>query len=54
MARQESWDPYLFTGLCEQAKFGASDLAKECQQLQRMEFDALFLRAWDRALGGGE
>jgi hypothetical protein len=50
MARQESWDPYLFTGLCEQARFGAQDLVPECQRLQRAEFDVLFNRAWSRAV----
>ena len=51
MARQETWDPYLFTGLCEQARFGAQELVPECQRLQRVEFDALFRRAWTKALG---
>ena len=50
MSRQESWDPYLFTGLCEQARFGASELIPECRQLQKVEFDAFFLRAWNKAI----
>jgi hypothetical protein len=51
MARQESWDPYLFTGMCEQARFGARELVPECQQLQRVEFDGVFARAWSKAFG---
>ena len=50
MARQETWDPYLFTGLCEQARFGAQELVPECQKLQRAEFDVLFHRAWAKAV----
>jgi hypothetical protein len=50
MARQETWDPYLFTGLCEQARFGAEELVPECQRLQRAEFDAIFERAWTKAV----
>jgi hypothetical protein len=50
MARQETWDPYLFTGLCEQARFGAQELVPECQRLQRAEFDAMFERAWRKAV----
>lgn len=51
MARQTSWDPYLFTGLCEQAKFGAEELVKECVDLQRAEFEVLFDYCWRQALG---
>jgi hypothetical protein len=51
MARQETWDPYLFTGLCEQARFGARELVPECQRLQRAEFEAIFHRAWSKAVG---
>jgi hypothetical protein len=53
MGRQENWDPYLFTGLCEQARFGAQELVPECQRLQRAEFEALFHRAWSKAVGPG-
>ena len=52
MSRQETWDPYLFTGLCEQARFGAEELIPECQKLQRAEFDVLFERMWRKAFGG--
>lgn len=51
MARQETWDAYLLTGLCEQAKFGAEELTGECVKLQRVEFDALFAYCWRQAVG---
>lgn len=50
MARQSSWDPYLFTGACEQAKFGAENVA-ELLALQRVEFDAAFDYTWRQAVG---
>ncbi len=53
MARQNSWDPYLFTGMCEQAKFGAEELVAECLALQRVEFEVLFDYCWRQAVGGG-
>lgn len=49
MAKQLSWDPYLFTGLCEQNRFGAEDEAKELTRLQRAEFDVLFDYSWRHA-----
>ena len=51
MARQANWDPYLLTGECEQARFGAEELVGEMQKLQRAEFDAIFDLWWRRALG---
>ena len=51
MARQSSWDPYLFTGQCEQAKFGAENLA-ELVALQRAEFAAAFDYTWRQAVKG--
>ena len=54
MSRQETWDPYLVTGLCEQVRFGAEELVSECQKLQRAEFDVLFERMWGKAVGGGK
>ena len=51
MARQETWDAYLLTGLCEQAKFGAQELVGECIKLQRVEFDGLFAYCWRQAVG---
>jgi len=46
MSRQMSWDPYLFTGLCEQRRFGADDETKELNRLQRTEFDVIFDYSW--------
>jgi hypothetical protein len=46
MARQSSWDPYLFTGQCEQARFGDHELVKELAALQRVEFEVLFDYCW--------
>jgi hypothetical protein len=50
MARQSNWDPYLFTGECEQAKFGAENVA-ELLALQRVEFEAAFDYTWRQAVG---
>jgi hypothetical protein len=50
MARQSNWDPYLFTGECEKAKFGAENVA-ELLALQRVEFDAAFDYTWRQAVG---
>ena len=49
MARQSSWDPYLFTGQCEQARHGAEELVGEMAKLQRVEFDAIFDYCWRQA-----
>jgi len=46
MARQSDWDPYLFTGECEQARFGATEGLKDLSALQRLEFDILFAYCW--------
>jgi hypothetical protein len=46
MARQSNWDPYLFTGQCEQARHGAEELVGEMRNLQRIEFDAIFDYCW--------
>ncbi len=46
MARQSNWDPYLFTGQCEQARHGAEGLVGEMAKLQRIEFDAIFDYTW--------
>ena len=46
MARQDNWDAYLLTGLCEQAKFGDTELAPECVKLQLCEFEGLFDYCW--------
>lgn len=46
MARQLNWDPYLFTGECEQARFGDTDSLKSLAALQRVEFEELFDYCW--------
>ena len=46
MARQSNWDPYLFTGACEQARFGEQEGLKELAELQRVEFEGLFDYCW--------
>lgn len=46
MARQDNWDAYLLTGLCEQVKFGDPSLAPECVKLQQVEFEGLFDYCW--------
>jgi hypothetical protein len=46
VARQSGWDPYYFTGQCEQARFGADELVPELVKLQRVEFDTLFDYSW--------
>ena len=50
MARQSNWDPYLFTGQCEQVRFGAEELLGEMRGLQRAEFDAIFDYCWRRSV----
>lgn len=50
MARQANWDPYLFMGQCEQARFGAEELLPEMRALQRAEFAAIFDYCWRQAL----
>ena len=52
MARQSNWDPYLFTGQCEQERFGADDLTGEMRALQRVEFDAIFDYCWRQSTLG--
>ena len=49
MAKQMSWDPYLFVGLCEQEKFGDEQHRQESVNLQRIEFDALFDYVWRKS-----
>ena len=52
MSRQSNWDPYLFTGQCEQARFGADELAGEMAALQRIEFNAIFDYCWRQSALG--
>lgn len=46
MARQPSWDPYLLTGECERARFGAAENATALARLQRTEFEGVFDYTW--------
>lgn len=48
VARQITWDPYLFTGLCEQHKFGGE--ADDLIALQRIEFEVTFDYTWRQAV----
>ena len=50
MAKQSSWDAYLLTGLCEQAKFGDTEAVPECLRLQRVEFDVLLSYCWTKSV----
>ena len=46
MARQPSWDPYLLTGECERARFGAEENGAALARLQRTEFEGVFDYTW--------
>ncbi len=46
MGRQSNWDPFLFTRLCEQYKFGEAEYKKEIGHLQRVEFAVVFDYVW--------
>jgi len=48
-ARQSDWDPYLFTGECEQARYGA-ETAATLARVQRAEFEAIFDYTWRQAV----
>jgi len=52
MARQSTWDPYLFTGECEQARFGETESREELASLQRVEFEVLFDYCWRQSALG--
>jgi len=49
-ARQFAWDPYLFTGQCEQCKFGETDLEEDLVEIQRIEFRTVFDYTWKRSV----
>lgn len=49
VAAQANWDPYLFTGLCEQERFGDTEMRGELVKLQRIEFEVLFDYLWRRS-----
>jgi hypothetical protein len=53
MEKQYSWDPYLFTGNCEQHRFGADSEEGDLARLQRAEFDVVFDYSWRQARLGG-
>lgn len=53
MAKQPGWDPYLFTGLCEQEKFGDDTQHRSLVALQRAEFEALFDYLWRQTVDRG-
>jgi hypothetical protein len=48
ISRQVNWDPYLFAGECEQARFGAEP-DKALPAVQQAEFDAVFAYTWRKA-----
>ena len=50
VARQYTWDPYLFTGLCEADRFGDDSLTVELTRLQRVEFEAAFDYTWRQSV----
>lgn len=41
VAKQLTWDPYLFVGLCERHKYGARSSLKVLAELQKAEFRTL-------------
>ena len=49
VAAQSNWDPYLFTGLCEQNKFGETETTAELVKLQQIEFRTVFDYTWRRS-----
>lgn len=48
VGRLLDWDPYLFTGLCEQAVFGNPD--DTLVPLQKMEFEVMLDYTWRQAI----
>ncbi len=46
MAKQLTWDPWLYTGLCERFRFGDFDLERMLIQLQEIEFEVMFNHLW--------
>ncbi len=50
MAKQPTWDAYLLTGMCEQAKFGDTDAVPECVRLQRVEFEEMLAYCWRQSV----
>lgn len=54
VAAQANWDPYLFTGLCEQNRFGDTESTEELVKLQRAEFEVFFDYLWRRCFRATE
>jgi len=52
VGRQSTWDPYLFTGECEQARHGAIEKVPELVRLQRAEFEVIFDYCWKKSVAG--
>jgi hypothetical protein len=52
MARQSNWDPYVFTGECEQARYGETSSLKQLAALQKAEFEAIFDYSWRQSAVG--
>ena len=52
MTKQFSWDPYLFTGRCEQHRFGEDSETRELVRLQQVEFEVVFDYSWRQAKVG--
>ncbi|HWB59515.1 MAG TPA: hypothetical protein VG733_08485 [Chthoniobacteraceae bacterium] len=49
VAAQAGWDAYLYTGLCEQEKYGEHELTNTCVKLQAIEFRAMFDDVWRKS-----
>lgn len=49
VAAQSNWDPYLYTGLCEQEKYGEEDVRDQLVKLQIIEFRAMLDDAWRKS-----
>ncbi len=47
----ETWDPYVFVDLCQQAANGDSAVLSYCQAVTRVEWELLFDYCYNRALG---
>ncbi len=52
MAKQLSWDPYLFATMAEQQRFGDETALKELITLQQTEFEVFFHYTWRLAFAG--
>lgn len=50
VAKQWTWDPYLFVGMCEQEKFGDNKHSTELIKLQGIEFETMFDYVWRKSV----